>query len=107
MRCDDCLRARPQLHHTMLSGAEVALTHVHGDEGQHKNQNTTDDGYDIRDQGNDGFYSINFVAGRWCRCGGRHGRFLLSFNGICWAFYLTPASRYIFRPKDHGLCVRL
>lgn len=86
----------------MLSGAEVALTHVHGNEGQHKDQHPADDRYDKRNQRNNGFYSINFVAGRWSRCGGRHGRFLQDFNGIFRAFYLYATGAYKGRPKGRG-----
>ena len=87
--CDGCLRARPQRHHTNLSGAEVALSHVHGDKRQHKDQHATHDGQNNRNQRNNGFYSVNFMARCWSRCGCGHGRFLLGFNGFARDFTYT------------------
>lgn len=67
----------------------MALSHVDGDECQHKDQNDTHDGQNNRNQRNDGFNSVNFMASCWSGFGSRHGKFLLGFNGFAGDFTYT------------------
>ena len=76
----------------MLSGAEAALCHIHGDERQKEHQHSAYNGEYHRNQRDYGFNSINFVDRFWSRrrCG--HEEFLTSINKSFANFTYTPGS---------------